>query len=88
MNSICPPPISDWVMKAVIAAAKVNRQPATMPGRQSGRVTRTKVRHAPAPSAAEASARFGSIRDRAVTRGRTISGSCTCASARTRPPSV
>ncbi len=59
-----------------------------MPGSDSGSVTRQKVRQAPAPSADEASTRFGSMRYSAVISGSTISGICTLASATTRPPSV
>ena len=63
-------------------------QPAMTPGSDSGMVTRHSVRHSPAPSTREASARLGSIFDITVRIGSTISGICTCASTMTTPVSV
>jgi hypothetical protein len=63
-------------------------QPAITPGSESGSVIFHSVRHSPAPSAREASARFGSVFDITVRIGSTISGICTCASTMTTPSSV
>jgi hypothetical protein len=77
MNSIWPPPTNDCVMKAMIGAAQVSVQPATMPGIDSGSITVQKLRQLPTPSEAEASARWGSMRPIAVISGGVISGICT-----------
>ena len=76
------------LQKLLMLAAKVSRQPATIPGSVRGKVILTKVRSALAPSADEASCRFGSSFCKAVMSGSTISGSCTLASVTIRPPRV
>ena len=63
-------------------------QPAITPGSDSGSVTRHSVRHSPAPSTREASARLGSIFVSTARIGNTISGICTCASTMITPGSV
>ena len=75
----------------VIDADSVESSKAELLGslsRRSGGVTLQKVRQFPAPSADDASARLGSMRESAVINGSPISGICTCASAVTTPPSV
>lgn len=67
---------------------KVRMMPAMMPGSDKGSVTRHSVRHAPAPSACEASVRLGSILPSTVRIGSTISGMKTCVSTITTPVSV
>ena len=75
-------------MNAVVELANTSMHPATRPGRLSGSVTRTSVRHFDAPSAAEASRRLGSIRDMTLSNGRSRRGISIWVRAITSPCSV
>ena len=75
-------------MNAVVALANTSMQPATRPGRLSGSVTRKSVRHFEAPRPAEASRRFGSMRDMTLSSGSNMIGISIWVRAITRPCSV
>src|SRR3712207_4423170 len=75
-------------MEAVVEEAKTSRHPAASPGAASGSSTRNSVRHGEAPSEAEASTRFGSMRAITESSGRSKSGISICVSEITSPSSV
>jgi hypothetical protein len=64
------PPRSAGVMKKPRATMKTRSPPAATPGRESGSVTRQKVRKAPAPRLAEACRSSGGIASSELSTGK------------------
>src|SRR6185503_14240387 len=79
------PPIRIGTTNELMAREKTSREPARMPGRESGRVTSKKARRGEAPRVCDASMSWGSMRFSTPVSESTMNGRNTCTSARVTP---
>ncbi len=79
------PPTRIGTTNELIARENTSREPARMPGRESGRVTSKNARRGEAPRVWDASSSCGSIRFRTPVSDSTMKGRNTCTSATVTP---